>query len=77
MVSITGLLVTDGLGTVLPVVLLLVLVGLCRGWVWAADLRHHSRETRALMAALATWLASSGGGLVRPHRLRPHGVRGG
>jgi hypothetical protein len=34
MVSITGLLVADGLGTVLPVVLLLVLVGLCRGWVW-------------------------------------------
>jgi len=30
MVSITGLLVADGLGTVLPVVLLLVLVGLCR-----------------------------------------------
>lgn len=34
MVSITGLLVADGLGTVvfLPVVALLVLVGLCRGW---------------------------------------------
>lgn len=40
MVIITGLLVADGLGTALPVVLLLVLVSLCRGWVWAADLRE-------------------------------------
>jgi hypothetical protein len=46
MVSITGLLVADGLETVLPVVLLRALVSLCRGWVWAADLRR-SRHVAA------------------------------
>jgi hypothetical protein len=45
MVSITGLLVADGLGTVLPVVLLLVLVGLCRGWVWLPNCVIPSRRT--------------------------------
>jgi hypothetical protein len=33
-VGITGLLVADGLGTVLPVVAMLVVVGLRRGLVW-------------------------------------------
>jgi hypothetical protein len=53
MVSITGLLVADGLGTVLPVVLLRALVSLCRGWVWAADLRR-SRHVAAQNDAVFT-----------------------